>query len=136
MTNINSYLIFNGNCREAMTFYRDCLGGEIYFQTIGESPMAGKLPAEMKESIMHATLTAGDLKLMGSDMCPESGLVKGNSVSLLINFNSEEEARTTYEKLSAGGEKDHPLENTYWGALFGELTDRYENHWMLSYDKN
>lgn len=55
MTQINSYLTFNGNCREAMTFYQECLGGELFMQTIGESPMAEQMPLPMKESILHAT---------------------------------------------------------------------------------
>ena len=41
---INSYLTFSGNCREAMNFYVTCLGGELVFQTIGESPLANKMP--------------------------------------------------------------------------------------------
>lgn len=47
MTQINSYLTFNGNCREAMNFYKDCLGGELILQTIGESPLAYKMPQLM-----------------------------------------------------------------------------------------
>lgn len=136
MTQINSYLTFNGNCREAMTFYHSCLGGELNFQTIGESPMAGKLPAKMKECILHATLTKGTLVLMGSDMVPDSGLVKGNSVSLSLNCSSEEEIRSLYDSLSKGGEATHPLEVTFWNALFGDLTDKFGNHWILNYTLN
>ncbi len=44
MSTINSYLRFNGNCSEAMTFYKDCLGGELTMQKVGESPMAGNMP--------------------------------------------------------------------------------------------
>ncbi len=120
MTQINSYLTFNGNCREAMTFYKECLGGELVLQTIGESPMADKMPPQ-------------NLVLMGSDMVGEHGLVKGNTVSLMLNCSSKEEIKTCYEKLSKGGEATHPLENTFWGALFGDLTDKYGNHWLLNY---
>ncbi len=136
MASINSFLTFNGNCREAMNFYKDCLGGILYFQTVGESPLSEKLPDQMKDSIMHSSLVRGDLVLMGSDMCPDSGLVKGNAVSMHIQCISEEELRNFYEKLSRGGKKDHPIENTFWGALFGELTDKYQNHWLLSYNQN
>jgi PhnB protein len=73
---------------------------------------------------------------MGSDMVSEQGLIKGNAVSLCINCSSEKEIKTFYEKLSSGGKKDHPLENTFWGAVFGDLTDKYGNHWLLNYDKN
>ncbi len=136
MTLINSYLTFNGNCREAMNFYKDCLGGELTLQTIGESPLADKMPPQMKECILHATLVKGSLVLMGSDMVGEKGLIKGNNVSLAINCSSEEEIQSFYEKLSAGGIKDHVLEESFWGATFGDLTDKYGNHWLLNFEKN
>jgi PhnB protein len=136
MTQINSYLTFSGNCREAMNFYKDCLGGELTLQTIGDSPLADKMPEAMKECILHSTLTKGNLILMGSDMVGEKGLVKGNAVSLAINCSSDEEIQSFYEKLSAGGNKDHTLEQSFWGATFGDLTDKYGNHWLLNYEKN
>ncbi len=135
MTQINSYLTFNGKCREAMNFYKDCLGGELTLQTIGESPLADKMPPQMKECILHATLIKDSLVLLGSDMVGEKGLIKGCSVSLAINCSSEEEIQSFYEKLSAGGSKDHTLEESFWGATFGDLTDKYGNHWLLNYDK-
>ncbi|MFI5217933.1 MAG: VOC family protein [Bacteroidia bacterium] len=135
-TNINSYLTFNGNCREAMKFYKECLGGELSLQTIGESPMADKMPPQMKEYILHSTLTKGALILMASDMVSEEGLKKGNGVSLMLNCSSEQEINASYKKLSSGGKATHPLENTFWGALFGDLTDKYGNHWLLHFDKN
>ena len=136
MAFINSYLTFNGNCREAMAFYKECLGGELTFQTIGESPLSEKMPKKMKDCILHSTLTKDQLVLMGSDIVPQSGLLKGNAVSLFLNCRSEEEIKNYYKKLSSGGNSDHPLENTFWGALFGDLTDKFGNHWLLSYNKN
>ncbi len=133
---INSYLTFSGNCREAMTFYKECLGGELRFQTVGESALADKMPAHMKECIVHSTLTKGALVLQGSDMTPQSGLVKGNSVSLSLNCNSEEEIKNFYAKLSVDGNADHPIEDTFWGAMFGDLTDKFGNHWLLNFTKN
>jgi len=135
-TYINSYLTFNGNCREAMTFYKECLGGELFVQTVGESPLSDKMPPQMKECVLHATLTKDALVLMGSDMVDENGLLKGNSVSLMLNCSSEEEIKTCFEKLSSGGKKDHPLEDSFWGALFGDLTDKFGNHWLLHFDKS
>ena len=67
MIQINAYLTFNGNCREAMTFYQKCLGGELYLQTIGESPMAAQMPPQMKDSILHSTLTNGEAIIMATD---------------------------------------------------------------------
>ena len=136
MTQINSYLTFNGNCREAMIFYASCLGGELSLQTIGESPLADKMPAKMKDCILHSTLTNGAMLIMASDMVGDKGLIKGTAVSLMLNCSSEEEIKDYYSKLSEGGETTHPLEISFWGALFGDLTDKYGNQWLLHFDKN
>jgi PhnB protein len=132
---LETYLTFNGNCREAMNFYKECLGGELWFQTIGESPLSEHMPDQMKESILHATLTKDGMVLMGSDMVPQSGLIKGNAVSMSLTCSSEEELRMTYERLANGGTQDHPIEVSFWGALFGDLTDKYGNHWLLVFNK-
>jgi PhnB protein len=134
MAQLNLYLTFNGNCREAMNFYKECLGGELIFQTIGESAMADKMPARMKNCVLHAMLSSHALVIMATDCVPEPGLIKGNSVSLALNCSSEKEIKYLYEKLSAGGKASHPLENTFWNALFGTLIDKFGNHWLLHYD--
>lgn len=131
MTQINSYLTFNGNCREAMTFYKSCLGGDLHFQTIGDSPLSEDMPAAMKACILHATLKRGAWMIMATDMVQEEGLVKGNAVSLMLNCSSEEEIKMFYERLASGGSATHPPSANLWGALWADLTDRYGNNWLL-----
>jgi PhnB protein len=135
MKTIYSYLSFNGNCREAMVFYKKCLGGELSLQTIEESPLSETMPAKMKKCILHAVLSNKEFVLMGTDMVSESGLLKGNTVSLVLTCSSEKEIRECYKKLSQGGEQTHPLENTFWDVLFGGLTDKYGNTWILNYNR-
>ncbi len=133
MITITTYLTFNGNCREAMTFYKNCLGGELNFQTIGESPISEKMPEKMKKCILHSSLSKDRFELMASDMVEEKGLIKGNAVSLMLNCSSEQEIKEFYQKLSEDGKQTHPLETSFWGTLFGNLTDKYGNHWLLHY---
>ena len=66
MTQINAYLNFNGNTREAMSFYQQCLGGELVMQKISESPMAAQMPSEMGPKILHSSLTKNGLVLMAT----------------------------------------------------------------------
>lgn len=132
MALLNSYLTFNGNCREAMTFYKECLGGKLELQTIADSPMAEQMPPKMKECILHSTLKSGGIVIMGSDMTPKN-LIKGNAVSMMLTFNSEEEIRKAYTNLSKDGDASHPLEVTFFGALFGHLTDKFGHQWMFHY---
>jgi len=136
MTRIFAYLTFNGNCREAMTFYQECLGGELTLQTIGESPLTEKMPGHMKQHILHATLQKDGLVLMATDMVGDQGLSSGNTISMMLDCTDEEEARSYYEKLSAGGQASQQLQPTFWGALFGGLTDKYGNHWLLNFSNN
>ena len=135
MKKINPYLSFNGNCREAMRFYQRCLGGELHLQPVEDSPLSEQLPAAMRKKILHATLRSEKILLMGTDLVGEQGLIKGNSVSLLIDCSSEAETREFYRKLSHGGTSTHPLHTSFWGALFGDLTDKYGHQWLLHFDK-
>ncbi|MBC7425886.1 MAG: VOC family protein [Bacteroidia bacterium] len=135
MKNINSYLTFNGNCREAMQFYKECLGGELIFQTIGESPLSEQMPEKMKDCILHSTLTIGNLVIMATDMTPQTGRIKGNNISIMLDCESDNEIKSLYDNLSAGGNSIHPLENTFWGAIIGDLTDKYGNQWILNFTK-
>jgi PhnB protein len=131
------YLTFNGNCREAMTFYQGCLGGELFFQTVGDSPGARsdghrELPAKMRGAILHASLQRKDMCLYASDMVSEDGLIKGNSVSLILMCNSKKEIARIYDALSKDGTEASPPNLTYWKSYFGTLTDKFGVHWLLS----
>lgn len=135
MTAIRAYLTFNGNCREAMTFYKQCLGGELIMQPIKDSPMADKMPKKMNDCILHSMLTKDSLVLMGSDIVGEEGHQRGNTVSLMLDCSTAEELNNFYANLSAHGNPTHPIENTFWGAMFGGLTDQFGNHWLLHYQQ-
>ena len=131
---LNPYLTFNGNCREAMTFYKKCLGGELLLQTVDGLPMAEKLPKAMKKCILHAALSARDFVIMGSDMTPDTDLGQGNANALMLRCNSEKELIRIFNKLSKGGKVNHPVEENFWGVLFGSFADKFGNYWILNCD--
>lgn len=132
---MNAYLQFNGACREAMEFYRNCFGGELFLQTVAESPVAAQCPESLQNGVMHAQLAGDGFMLMGSDMgCNNAAYQPGSNFSLLINCSSEAQLHTLFNRLSDGGQVFQPLQKQFWGALFGQLTDRFGTHWMLSYE--
>ena len=135
MTHINAYLNFNGQTRDAMKFYQDCLGGELVMQKISESPMAARVPSEMGAKILHSSLTKNNLVLMASDMLGNN-IVKGNSISLCVTCSSDEEINSFFSKLSAGGTVVEPLHQSFWGATFGSLTDKFGITWIFNHSKN
>jgi len=137
MAQLSPYLQFSDKCREAMSFYQACFGGELNIQTVGESPIAAEMPPEAHGTVLHSQLTARNgLILMASGMTGQDEVHQGNNVHLCLACDSEEEITTLFSRLSTGGSVHHPLEKSFWGATFGEVTDKFGIHWMLNFDRN
>ncbi|MCC3155097.1 VOC family protein [Hymenobacter sp. BT770] len=134
MPQLNAYLNFTGNCRDAMSFYQQCLGGELKMMTFGESPMGAQLPAESQQSIMHAQLVTSDFTMMASDSM-QGPVINGNSVNLSLNCNSEAEIDGLFAAIAEGGQVTMPLADQFWGAKFGMLTDKFGINWMMNFER-
>jgi PhnB protein len=132
MAQMHPYLQFNGNAREAFTFYHECFGGELNIQTVGESPMAQHMPPESHDSVMHATLITADFTIMGSDMMGPDAIF-GNALSLALACTSKPEIEELFAKLSAGGTVGTSLREEFFGT-YGDLVDKYSIKWMLQMD--
>jgi len=130
VTTVNPYLTFTGNCREAMTFYKEALGGELDVMTFEGAPV--DVPEEHKNNVMHASLKFGDALIMASDSMPEQQVNNGNSVYISIASSDVEEGRRFFNNLSDGGTILMPFEKTFWGAIFGMFTDKYGMNWMIN----
>lgn len=130
MEQLITYLTFDGRCREAMEFYQECLGGELYFQTLGESLFTNRFPTAMENFILQASLKSESLILMATDMA-ENELLRGNNISILLNCGEIIKTRIYFKRLQKGGEATYPLQKTHCGDLFGGLTDRYGIQWIF-----
>ena len=135
MTQIIAYLNFNGCTREAMTFYQQCLGGELVMQKIAESPMAVQMPGEMGPKILHSSLTKDQLVLMASDMMGQK-IKEGSNVMLCVNCSSDDEINSLFNSLAEGGQINEPLHQSFRGSTSGKLTDKFGIHWVFNYSKN
>ena len=129
---INPYVNFNGQCREAFEFYAQVLRGNITFSmTWGEMPGADQFPKETHNLIMHATLTVGDHVLMGADAPPgRYQQPKGTNVSIQVKDRAEGER--IFKALAEGGNVTMPFEKTFWSSGFGMCVDRFGIPWMVN----
>ena len=135
MEAIVPYLTFNGNASEALAFYAKAFDGKTLFQqTFGESPMGDETPDDYKDKMMHATFQAGDLTFMVSDNIPGQPVSGGTNLSLLLHFKSVSDIDKTFAALSDGLTITMPLHDTFWGAKFGMLTDKFGINWMFNHD--
>ena len=129
--NLTYYLNFNGNCEDALNFYKQALNGEIKgLQTFGQSPMPSA--EEYKNRILHAELHFGNNMIMASDTMPDRPGTEGTNFSLSLNFTDTKEEETIYHRLSDGGEITLPLQDTFWGARFGMIKDKFGISWMFN----
>ncbi|WP_317898428.1 VOC family protein [Aurantibacillus circumpalustris] len=129
MTQINAYLTFNGNCREAMLFYQKCLGGKLTLQSVEESPMSDQWPKDVQKNILHASLINKQISLLSSDMGSEK-LIMGNAISLALACSNEDEINHFFKNLSEQGNITHPLHRFFDGTI-GALTDKYGINWLF-----
>jgi PhnB protein len=135
MPRVTPYLFFDGNCREAMEFYRSCFGGELTVSRYADGPeVPGASEGDVRsdpERVMHACLTGGDVSLMASDN-PMSAPKIGDHIALSVHCDSRADIERLFGALSDAGRVTMPLANMFWGAYFGMLVDRYGFHWMLN----
>ena len=128
---LNPYLSFNGNCEEALDFYKQCLGGE--FEAVSrfdEAPPEMQVPAESKDKILHMSWRFNDNLVMAGDSLED--VPTGGMVTLAIDMNDPEEMENTFNELSREGNVTMPLQDTFWGARFGMFTDKFGLNWMFN----
>lgn len=136
MATMNTYLNFNGTTEEAFNFYKNCFKTEfITIMRFGDTPGCEDLDEIEKGKIMHISLPIGGNILMGTDIPPNRPkAVNGTSVSISINTDTEEEARDIFAKLSKNGTVEIPLQDMFWGDLYGMFTDKFGIQWMINYE--
>ena len=132
-TYLTTYLIFDGDAREAMEFYRSELGGTLEVMTFGDMGMTGPTPPP--DGVMHALLvTDTGFRIMASDGPPGEPVRRGNDFAVALSGDAEDEKqlRAWWDAFSARGAVDVPLEKQMWGAWFGQVTDAWGVAWMFN----
>ena len=130
-----TYLNFDGNTRDAMKFYARCLGGELSIMPFSEAP--GDFPKDAKDKVMHARITKnGSTILMASDALAGHGAPfrQGNNFSISLDCESLDEIERLFTAFGENGKATMPLQDTFWGARFGMITDQFGTNWMFNFE--
>jgi PhnB protein len=129
---IAPYLNFKGDCEAAFTFYAQCLGAQLgAIFRYGGTALAGQVPPDWADKVMHADLTLGDLRIMGADVAPV-GYEEPKGFSLSIQLESATDAERIFHELATEGNVGMPLEKTFWAERFGMVRDRFGIPWMIN----
>ena len=132
------FLLFDGNCAEAMTFYQGCLGGELAVTKVGDTPMKAQMPPAQHHKVAFANLKSGFMEFSATDWLHATRIPKqGNTVALYISGGKYHELRTIFDKLAVGASKEllDDLRDLPFGT-YGHLADKYGVHWFFQGDKS
>lgn len=140
MATMNPYLNFAGNTEDAFNFYKSVFGGEfLTVMRFKDTPESDRVPAPEKDKIMHIALPVGKGNvLMATDALESMGhpLTSGNNMHIALEAESKTEAERLFAGLSNGGKVSVPLQDQFWGAYFGSLTDKFGVRWMVNFTYN
>ena len=131
MKTVTTYISFDGNCRQAMSFYQQCLSTELELNPYPDAN--GQPSSDPAAKIMHAQLLRGGSPILMASDTPQAGSLRpGNNFSVAIDCDSLDEADRVFSDLSRGGAVTMPLTDAPWGARFGMLTDQFGIQWMFN----
>lgn len=130
------YINLSGQAEEAISFYQSVLGGKIDIMKWKDMPPDPKMPVDeaWQEKLMHGSLTISDelyIYICDSIVDPQEGVK--NNVFIHLEFDSEEALKKAFETMSQGATINMPLDKTFWGALYGDLIDKYGVGWGFHY---
>ncbi|MFD0862427.1 VOC family protein [Sungkyunkwania multivorans] len=133
---LHPYVMFNGQCEQAIEFYKDIFDAQVpVLMRYGEAPPEVlTTPEDHKQKIMHATIAFGGVSFQLCDNM-QPNYKRGNSNHLYITMDSEHEAAMVFESLAEGGTIGMPFDETFWGSKFGMCTDKFDVQWMVSAEK-
>jgi PhnB protein len=125
------YIMFRGNCAEAMAFYAEVFGADPpVLMRYSEAPEGEGMPPS--ERVMHAELGLADGKLMASDYPEGMPGDEQKAVSVMHEVADAEKARRVFDRLAEGGVVLMPFGPTFWSQGFGMVRDRFGTHWMIA----
>jgi PhnB protein len=137
MINLTPFLLFDGNCAEAMAFYQACLGGDLTIAKVADTPMKNNMPPEQHHKVAYAHLTSGVAELSATDwLHPKRTPKQGNTVAIYISGGKYKDLRPIFDSLSAGADKAllDDLVDMPFGS-YGHLADKYGVHWFFRGEK-
>ncbi len=138
MLRCTPFLLFDGNCAEAMTFYHQCLGGELTLTKLGDTPMKEQFPKEKWNRMINAHLVSGYIDISATDWMasPVFDPVQGNTYAIFVIGGPYQELKPVFDKLAEGAEKERfqELHDMPFG-IYGQFYDQYGVQWIFRGDK-
>lgn len=134
---VTPFLLFDGNCADAMAFYQSCLGGNLTVTRMGDTPMKEQMPLALHCKVAFAHLESGLIEFSATDWMHATRKPKqGNTVSMYLNGGNYPELRAIFDLLAVGADPEllDDLRDLPFGS-YGHLADKFGVHWFFQGEK-
>ena len=133
MLRLTPFLLFQGNCAEAMEFYQSCFGGDLLLTRLADTPMKAQFPAEQHQKITNAHLKSGVVAFSATDwLHPTRRPQQGNTTAMYVTGDGLDELAPIFDKLRNGADPEFLVELREMPfGIYGRLTDRYGVEWFF-----
>lgn len=130
---LGHYLMFRGNCMEALETYKRAFGAEIAeVQRYGDMPPDPAFPVaeEQKNLVLHARLRIDGGEIMCADSSERSGA--GDNMYVSVTTPDAAYVQKAWDALKEGGVVYMELAPSFFAAAHGSLRDRFGINWMFT----
>lgn len=122
---------FQGNCDEAITYYKEAFGAEVKMISY-----ASEAPEDYSEEgpLPDNFVTYSEVTLFGATMVMTDGGKNPLSESdfwMQVSFNTKEEVISIFEKLASGGKIVEEPTEQFWASLNAYVIDRFGVFWNI-----
>lgn len=128
MTHVSTHLMFQGIANEALDTYSTVFSD---FIVEGVTKYGNNEPGK-PGTIKQALVSFAGHRLIVIDSPPVHKFDFTPSMSLFVDFKSEDVLESVFAKLSEDGEIMMPLDNYGFSKRFGWLSDRFGVSWQLN----
>ncbi|MDR2861077.1 MAG: VOC family protein [Syntrophobacterales bacterium] len=129
---ITPYLVFNGDCKDALDFYRavfNCDEPEV--MNYGDyMPEGSKTPPELLRTwVMHGEMVICGTNVWFAD--ETEAFTKGDSIRLSAALPTGREAAAVFDALCGGGTVTLPPTETFYSVFHAAVTDKFGINWNV-----
>ena len=128
------YLIFNGNCTEAIELYEKAYGTKIVgFCRYKDAPPSPDFPIQpgTEELVMHSILPIGNETIYLCDTTPEHPVAFGSGAFACVELNDAEGVKAAFDVLKDGGKVFCEAQQTFWNIYYAEVEDKFGLKWTI-----
>ena len=124
---------FLGNCMEGIGLYKIVFGARILcvLKNKDANPIDYTPDSKYSEYVYHAEIMIGETRIMMSDITEKKGHIPGNSLSLVVTFDTADEAQKAFSLLKDDAVIITPIKSTTYSSCFVSLIDRFGMRWEL-----